>query len=49
MKQGQTYLKKSDSDNTLKIESICDLSKYGIPFNHKTSSSTVGSSSSGTM
>ena len=48
-KQGQTYLKKSDSDNTLKIESICDLSKYGIPFNHKRSSSTVGSSSTGTM
>ena len=48
-KQGQTYLKKSSSDNTLKIESICDLSKYGIPFNHKRSSSAVGSSSSGTM
>ena len=49
MKQGQTYLKKLDSDNTFKIESIYDLSKYGIPFNHKGSSPAVGSSSSGTM
>ena len=48
-KQGQTYLKKSDSDKTLKIESICDLSKYGIPFNHKRSLSAVGLSSSGIM
>ena len=40
-KQGQTYLEKSDSDNTLKIESIYDLSKYKISFNHKRSSSCL--------
>ena len=37
IKQGQTYLKKSDDDNTLKIESIYDLTKYGI----STSAGTV--------
>ena len=36
-KQGQTYLKKSDNDNTWKIESISDLTKYEI----STSAGTV--------